>query len=97
MGKWYGTDSNSYRVRVLGDFHFSDDNSVIPLEFAESAVNHDVGCTSDRSVWGLDMARFGDDESVLAKRKGNAQTENIKTWKGRARVKNQKKPNVITV
>jgi hypothetical protein len=32
-------------------------------------------------VWGLDVARFGSDRSALCKRRGNAVTEPIKTWK----------------
>jgi hypothetical protein len=83
MAKRYGEDSNIYRVRVLGDFPLSDDDSVIPLEFAESAVDRDVAPTTDRIVWGVDVARFGDDESALAKRQGNIQKGKVRTWKGK--------------
>ena len=83
MGKRYGQDSNIYRVRVLGDFPLSDDDSVIPLEYAESAIGRDVVATTDRIVWGVDVARFGDDESALAKRQGNIQRGKVRTWKGK--------------
>ena len=83
MAKRYGTDSNIYRVRVLGDFPLFDDDSVIPLDFAESAVDRDVKPTTKRVVWGVDVARFGDDESALAKRQGNIQLGKVRTWKGK--------------
>lgn len=79
----FGIDSNIYRVRVLGEFPTSDDDAVIPLELCEAAVYRDVE-DSDvyREVWGLDVARFGDDETALAKRKGNVQTEKVRIWRG---------------
>jgi phage terminase large subunit len=83
MGKRYGTESNIYRVRVLGEFPLTDDDSVIPLEYAESAVDRDVDPVTDRVVWGVDVARFGDDESALAKRQGNVQPEKVRSWKGK--------------
>lgn len=83
MAKRYGVDSNIYRVRVLGDFPLTDDDSVIPLEFAESAVGREVAPTTDRVVWGLDVSRFGDDSTALAKRKGNVQLEKVVEWRGK--------------
>jgi phage terminase large subunit len=67
----YGKDSNAYRVRVLGEFPKSDLNTVISRELAVSAMNRDVRYVMVRPVWGVDVARFGDDSSALAKRRGN--------------------------
>jgi phage terminase large subunit len=78
----YGEESNTYRVRVLGEFPRGDDDTVIPLELVSDAVSRDVEPTQfGPSVWGLDVARFGADSSALCKRKGNAVTEGIKLWR----------------
>ena len=39
--------------------------------------------TAYRPVWGLDVARFGDNKSALAKRQRNALLEPVKTWRKR--------------
>lgn len=67
----YGRDSNRYRVRVLGEFPTKDDDTVIPLEDIESAKGRKVQKTDVWPVWGLDVARFGNDRTVLTKRQGN--------------------------
>jgi hypothetical protein len=78
----YGEDSNAYRIRVLGEFPKSDEDTVIPMELLDLAMNRDVEASPYAPlVWGLDVARFGSDRSALCKRRGNAVTEPIKTWK----------------
>lgn len=79
--KRYGEDSNIFRVRVLGEFPRADDDAIIPLEWAEAAVDRDVKPTDAPVIWGLDVARFGDDRTALAKRKGNTLLEQIKHWR----------------
>jgi phage terminase large subunit len=80
----YGKDSNVYRVRVLGDFPTSEDDSVIPLHLCEAAIARDVQPSDAyRTVWGVDVARFGDDRTALAKRKGNVLLEPVKSWRGK--------------
>ena len=69
--KKYGKDSNEYRVRVLGEFPLADDDTMIPLELVEAATNRDVHPTRVKPIWGVDVARFGDDRSVIIKRRGN--------------------------
>jgi len=82
MKSRYGEESNAYRIRVLGEFPRSDDDTVIPMELLEMATQRDVTPSpSARLVWGLDVARFGSDRSALCKRQGNAVLEPIKTWK----------------
>lgn len=79
----YGEDSNVYRVRVLGEFPLSEDDVVIPLHLMEAAIVRDVEPSEAyRPVWGLDVARFGDDRTALAKRRGNALFEPVKSWHG---------------
>lgn len=81
IAREYGEASNVYRVRVLGEFPLSEDDAVIPLGLIEAAVGRDVSQTDMATVWGLDVARFGDDTTALAKRKGNVLTEPVKEWR----------------
>lgn len=78
----YGEESNAYRVRVLGEFPLSDDDTVIPMHLIEAAMARDV-VEDDRApaIWALDVARFGTDRSALAKRRGQVITQ-VKKWAG---------------
>ena len=76
----YGEGSNAWRVRVLGEFPTADDETVIPLELVTSAVRRDVSTLEYEPVWGIDVARFGDDRTALAKRQANKLLEPIKHW-----------------
>lgn len=77
----YGVDSNAYRVRCLGEFPKVDFDGIIPFELVESATTRDVVPNRFAPVvWGLDVARFGDDATALCKRQGNALLEPIRTW-----------------
>ena len=82
MKAQYGEDSNVYRVRVLGEFPKDEDSSVIPLSLVEAAIARDIVPVAGKVIWGLDVARFGDDVSALAKRERNHLLEPIKSWKG---------------
>lgn len=77
----YGDQSNVYRVRVLGEFPLSEDDATIALGLVEAAIDRDVSPTDHAVVWGLDVARFGDDTTALAKRRGNVLLENVREWK----------------
>lgn len=78
----YGEGSNVYRVRVLGEFPLADDDTLIGLELAQSAVSRDVVQNPNAPIlWGLDVARFGTDSSALCKRQANVVLEPVKTWK----------------
>jgi hypothetical protein len=81
MLEQYGADSTVARVEVLGQFPSADDDTVIPIELARSAVDREVTLTaSEPIIWGLDVARFGADNSALCVRQGNTVFE-IKTFK----------------
>lgn len=83
MEKKYGRHSPVFKVRVLGEFVGAADG-VIPLELCEAAKIRDVAITMTAPViWGVDVARFGDDSSALAKRRGNHQIEPVKEWWGK--------------
>ena len=79
----YGVDSPIYQVRVKGNFAAAIDG-VIPLSLCEEAKARDVQpIASADERWGLDVARFGDDSTALAKRKGNVQLEPTREWFGK--------------
>lgn len=80
--KW-GRDGDVYRIRVLGEFPLSDGDAIIPRDWIMAAEGRPVEPTETRPVWGLDVARYGDDKSALAKRKGNILVEPIKWWEKR--------------
>jgi phage terminase large subunit len=77
----YGKDSNKYRVRVLGEFPTKDDDTVIPLEWAEAAKNRNVTISAVWPKWGCDPARFGDDRTALVRKQGNSITHAPNVWK----------------
>jgi len=78
----YGDTSNAFRVRVLGEFPLSDDNTIIPFHLVEAAQHRDIVVSEETSVvWGLDVARFGSDATALCKRQGPVVTE-LRSWRG---------------
>lgn len=81
IAREYGEDSNVFRVRVLGEFPISEDDSVISLGVVMAAVDREVSPTESGIVWGLDVARFGDDTTALCKRRGNMLLEPVREWR----------------
>ena len=76
----YGEASNAFRVRVLGEFAQKEDDRLIPAELVDAAMSRDVTLNdTEPVVYGLDVARFGDDRSVLCKRQGNVVLD-FKIW-----------------
>lgn len=80
IAREYGESSNVYRVRVLGEFPTSEDDAVIALGLIESATGREVAISERQVVWGLDVARFGDDWTALCKRRGNTVLQPTKAW-----------------
>ena len=76
----YGENSNQYRVRVLGEFALREDDKLIPAELVDSAIHRDIVLDAMAPlVYGVDIARFGDDRTVLVKRQGGIVVD-IKWW-----------------
>lgn len=72
----YGEKSKAYHVRVLGEFALAEDDVLIPAELVDAAMSRDVVLDgSEPLVYGVDVARFGDDRTVLLKRQGNVVIE----------------------
>lgn len=83
MAKKYGRQSPIFRVRVLGEFVTAADG-VISLDLCLAAQVRDVERnTAAPVVWGVDVARFGDDSSAIAKRQGNWQLGPVREWYGK--------------
>ncbi len=85
LEKQYGQDSDVVRVRVDGEFPRAEPDTFIPLELAEAAAVREVYVRildEDTGEWsqpipdtaeieiGVDVARFGDDETVIVPRIG---------------------------
>lgn len=79
----FGRDSDVYRIRVLGQFPHVDPNCVMSSEDLEKCCGDmafslecakmlRVDGTLPARQFGLDFARFGDDESVIFRRSGNS-------------------------
>lgn len=84
LAEEYGRDSDVYRVRVLGEFPHSDPHSIMTLDDLEACTKVDMRTaiadprgkslyngTHGRQI-GIDLARFGSDESVVVARSGLA-------------------------
>lgn len=77
----YGVDSNTYRIRVLGQFPLSDLDTVIPRHMVDSALKREIVVPFGASeIWGLDVARHGADSSALVARNRLTVTD-ITVWK----------------
>ncbi|MBT4073530.1 MAG: DEAD/DEAH box helicase family protein [Chloroflexi bacterium] len=76
----WGEDSPMYEVRVLGDFPSEGEDSLIALRLIEAAVVRDTPRAPGTPVLrelqggpvelGVDVARFGNDKSVICARQG---------------------------
>jgi hypothetical protein len=84
LAEEFGRDSDVYRIRVLGEFPYTDPNCVISGEDVQASFDKRLAYpASVRSrshvfggglarQFGIDFARFGGDESTVYKRQGYA-------------------------
>lgn len=71
MATKYGIDSNVFRIRVMGDPPLEDDTSLIPLSWAEACIDNEIQIPEDSPLYlGVDVARYGDDKSIILPRQG---------------------------
>lgn len=77
----YGRDSTPFRTRVLGEFPTMNDKSPFDLNLLEAACKRPKGpsilVAPAIKAFGIDLAAFGSDESVIYRRHGMAIVE----WK----------------
>ena len=62
----YGEHSNVVKVRVFGDFPEQEDDAFIPLSLIEQTVINEIDAKITHISLGVDVARYGDDETVIA-------------------------------
>ena len=63
----YGEDSDVFRVRVAGEFPLQEDDIFIPLSLVEASIMTDFTPRARPTLVhiGCDVARFGDDKTVI--------------------------------
>jgi len=67
----YGVDSNIFRIRVEGNPPLQDENTLIPLWTAEQCIGQEFEVAEDEPLYlGVDVARYGDDSSIIMPRQG---------------------------
>jgi hypothetical protein len=84
MKETYGADSDLFRMRVLGKFPRVGVAQFISAEAVEEAINNTIPLQHYNSfpkVMGVDVARFGDDQTCFVVRQGPKVVE-IKSFKG---------------
>jgi len=87
FAKWekqYGEDSDFFRVRVRGEFPNAATTQLIPIELIRTAAVREVQSFYQESlILGVDVARFGNNASVAAFRRGrDARTIPAAIWRG---------------
>ena len=70
--KQWGVDSPVFQARVLGEFPDQGDDSLIRLSWIEQAREQDFKPDPENKKMGVDVARFGSDDSVLMWADGDA-------------------------
>jgi hypothetical protein len=87
LDKWvadYGEDSDFVRVRVMGKFPRSSSMQLISHDLAASAAGRGLSRNAYQhapKVLGVDVARFGDDMSVIIRRQG-LMASNLQKYRG---------------
>lgn len=65
--KKYGEHSNVVKVRVYGDFPAQEDDVFLPLPLIEQTVVNEIDTEKIYKItMGVDVARYGDDETIIA-------------------------------
>lgn len=63
----YGEHSNVVKVRVYGDFPAQEDDVFLPLPLIEQTVVNEIDTEKIYKItMGVDVARYGDDETIIA-------------------------------
>lgn len=68
MAKKYGKESNVYRVRITGEFPLAENDVFIPIYLVEAGIMTELEKQKKIGsiVLGVDVARFGDDETAIS-------------------------------
>lgn len=70
LARKYGRDSNVFRVRVKGEFPLQEDDVFIPLSLVENSIMTEYEPLPKPHLIhiGCDVARFGDDKTIIGYR-----------------------------
>ena len=67
----YGVDSNVFAIRVAGNPPSEDQNTLISLYDAKECMKNDIEVAEDEPLFiSVDVARYGEDDSIIMPRKG---------------------------
>ena len=79
----WGIDSPMFQARCLGQFPSTEDNSLIPLNLIEQAATDERRAKIEIGELnvGVDVARFGNDKTIICPRFGNNVQPMIKRFK----------------
>ena len=67
----YGEDSNVFRIRVAGNPPVDAENTLIPLDWAISCIGNEQVVDEDEPIYiSADIARYGEDASIVLPRQG---------------------------
>ena len=76
--QWGGEESPIFQVRVLGEFPKQAENAVIGLAIVEAAAKRWADTPADGPLHlGVDVARYGDDRTVIFPRRGTKALEPV--------------------
>lgn len=77
MADKYGVESNVFRIRVAGLPPLEDARTLIPLYWAEQCIGKYIEENEEDPIYlGVDVARYGEDASIILPRKGLV----VKPW-----------------
>ena len=104
----YGESSDFFKVRVRGLFPSSSEMQFIPRDDVDKGIGLDVSVTpADALVMGVDVARFGDDASVIYFRQGrDAESQGLHIYRSMdtmtfasevARLAAEKSPDAVLI
>ena len=71
MQRRWGEDSPMYKARVLAEFPAESEDSLIPWRYLQAALDRELPEDMGFASFSLDVARFGDDRTVLGMRSLN--------------------------
>ncbi|RPI52828.1 MAG: hypothetical protein EHM49_05025, partial [Deltaproteobacteria bacterium] len=67
----YGIDSNVFAIRIVGNPPTDDQNALISLAWARQCLGNESEVAEDEPLYlGVDVARYGEDTSVILPRRG---------------------------
>ena len=82
-----GEDSPLFQASVLAEFVKQADSCLIALDWIRRAIGGEISIADQEPIYlGVDVARFGDDKTVIVIRKGNAIVE-IRKFQGQDTMK----------